>query len=90
MDLLRDYTQLGSASYYQSPVGLYSTLKSKYGSERAPTLQQVKDFLNNRKSHYLFTPRSASKRKVRPGESPRWIIRSSVGVLMMDIMFLKR
>lgn len=90
MDLHKEYTQPQSTSFYQSPLGLYTSLKEQYGAEKAPTLKKVKDFLNTQKSHYLHTQRSANRRKVKKGESARWIIRSSIGILHVDCAYLNR
>lgn len=88
--LLREYTLPQSSAYYQAPLGLYTSLKDKYGKERAPTFKQVRKFLDSRKSHYLYTNKAASKRKIKKGQSPRYIIRSSIGVLHGDVAYLTR
>lgn len=90
MDLLREYTRPQSSTYYQSPLGLYTALKERYGKERAPSLKQVREFLDKQKSHYLYTSRSHSKKKIKKEQSARWIIRSSIGVLQADIAYLTR
>lgn len=90
MDIAKYYTQPLSSGYYQSASGLYSALKEKLGKEDSPSLKQVKEFLNQRKSHYLFTPREASRRRIKRGQSARWITRSAVGIIHADTGFLDR
>lgn len=86
--LLRNYTRPLSNSFYQSPYGLYTSLKERYGKERAPTLKEVKAFLDKRKSHYLYTSKAANRKKIHKGESPRFIMRTSIGVLQVDVAYM--
>ena len=87
MNLLKEYSLPNLASFYQSPLGLYTALKAKFG-DQSPTLKEVHEFLSRQKSHFLHTPHVTPR--VHRGETSRWYVNSSVGCLQADVAYLAR
>ena len=90
MDIEKYYKQPKTSSYYQTPLGLFTSLRERFGTDRAPSFAQVKQYLNSQKSHYQHIPPKAARSKIKRGQSARWITRSSVGILHVDVAYLSR
>ena len=89
MNLNHHYTQLGSPSFYQTALGLHTSLKDQFG-EKAPSYKQVKHFLDSKPSDYLQTPKQSARHKLVAGQSARWYHRNSPGLFFVDVAYLKK